>query len=351
MKRTLKVLRCGVGLALSLGVIGCSSQYDIGDQEASSADVEATKTLPKKEMDLAKKELAKKMVTRRAEKSIIEGTIVHYGKFPSELIRVRPVDVWLPEGYDPASSDRYPVIYMHDGQMMFDHSTSPFAGMDLFWDVDKAITQLVRDGEIRPAIVVAIWMASWTKGARGAEYMPRKAVTDEVLQLMKEKRQGFAVEEGGQEMTADNYLKFIVHELKPFIDETYRTQSARGDTFVMGSSMGGLISAYAIAEYPGVFGGAACMSSHWPIGDGVVVQWLKHHLPSAGAHKIYFDYGTETLDADYEPFQQQMDEVMRQHGYTAGEDWVTLRFEGADHSPRAWRERLHIPLKFLLGKP
>ena len=301
-------------------------------------------------MKLAEKEeFMSKVVAKRTEQSILAGEIVHYEDFPSELIRVRPVDVWLPEGYDPASTDRYPVIYMHDGQMMFDHDTSPYAGWDVFWDVDKAITRLVREGEIRPAIVVAIWMASWTKGARGAEYMPQKAVTDEVWRRMKENRRGFAVEEGGQEMTADNYLKFIVHELKPFIDETYRTQSSRDNTFVMGSSMGGLISAYAIAEYPGVFGGAACLSSDWTHGDGAVVQWLRSHLPSAGAHRIYFDHGTETFDANYGPFQQKMDEVMRLHGYTAGGDWVTLRFEGADHSPRAWRERLHIPLKFLLG--
>ena len=349
MEGMLKVL--GAGLALCLGVVGCSSQYDTGEQGCRSADIKATKTLPKKDKNLAKKEFTTKTVARRTEQSILAGAIVHYEEFPSELIRVRPVDVWLPEGYDPASTDRYPVIYMHDGQMMFDHSTSPYAGMDLFWDVDKAITRLVRHGEIRPAIVVSIWMASWAKGARGAEYMPQKAVTDEALQLMKEKGEGFAAEKGGEEMTADNTLKFIVDELKPFIDETYRTQSDRDNTFIIGSSMGGLISAYAIAEYPAVFGGAACMSSHWPAGNGVVVQWLKHHLPSAGSHKIYFDHGTETLDADYEPFQQQMDEVMRQHGYTAGEDWVALRFEGADHSPRAWRERLHIPLKFLLGKP
>ena len=340
------LLLCRVGLILSLGVVGCGSQYEI-----SSVDANATETRGEKEMDEAKKELMARRVNRRTEQSVIEGTIVHYEEFPSELIRVRPVDVWLPEGYDPASSDRYPVIYMHDGQMMFDHHTSPYAGWDLFWDVDKAITRLVGDGEIRPAIVVSIWMASWTKGARGAEYMPQKAVTDEVWQWMREQEEGFAVEEGGQEMSADNYLKFIVQELKPFIDETYRTQSDRGNTFVMGSSMGGLISAYALAEYPGVFGAAACLSSHWPAGDGAVVRWLSDHLPSAGAHRVYFDHGTETYDAQYGPFQQEMDEVMRQHGYTAGEDWVTLRFEGADHSPRAWRERLHVPLKFLLGNP
>ena len=350
MERMLKVLGCGVGLALCLGVVGCSSQYDTGEQGLPAADVEATKTLPEKDKNLARKEFMKDMIPTRTP-TPIEGALVHHEDFPSELIRPRPVDVWLPEGYDPASSDRYPVIYMHDGQMMFDHSKSPLAGLDVFWDVDKAMMRLIRDGEIRPAIVVSVWMSQWAKGARGAEFMPQKAVTEEVWQLMREKKQGFAVEDGGQEMSADNYLKFLVDELKPFIDETYLTQSDRGNTFVIGSSMGGLISAYAIAEYPDVFGGAACLSTHWPIADGIVVQWLNDHIPSAGTHRVYFDHGTETLDADYEPYQQQMDEVMRQHGYTTGEDWVTLRFEGADHSPGAWRERLHIPLKFLLGKP
>ena len=329
------ILKSGARLALCLGAV-------VGG--APSGGNESM------DMDRDKERYVKEAVGTR-ESVPIEGTLVHYEAFPSELIRVRPVDVWLPEGYDAATGDRYPVIYMHDGQMMFDHPTSPFAGLDLFWDVDKAITRLVRAGEIRPAIVVSIWMASWAKGARGAEYMPQKPVTDEVLQSMKEKRQGFAVEKGGEELSSDNYLKFIVAELKPFIDETYRTHSDRDNTFVMGSSMGGLISAYAIAEYPDIFGGAACLSSHWPIGDGAFLHWLEHHLPSAGAHRIYFDRGTETLDADYGPGQRRMDDIMRKRGYTASEDWITLRFEGADHSPRAWRERLHIPLKFLLGAP
>ena len=88
----------------------------------------------------------------------LDGTISHYKSFASELIRPRPVDVWLPEGYDPQSRVRYPVIYMHDGQMLFHVETSPFAGMDLFWDVDKAMSRLARAGEINPAIVVAVWM-------------------------------------------------------------------------------------------------------------------------------------------------------------------------------------------------
>ena len=168
MKGMLKVMGFGAGLALCLGAVGCSSQHATGEQGIPSTDIKATnikeaESMPETDEDLAKKEFMKEMVATRTQ-TPLEGAIVHYEEFPSELIRVRPVDVWLPEGYDPASTDRYPVIYMQDGQMMLDHSASPYTGMDLFWDVDKAITRLARDGEIRPAIVVSIWMARLGKG-------------------------------------------------------------------------------------------------------------------------------------------------------------------------------------------
>lgn len=290
----------------------------------------------------------------------IEGSIDNYhmwhaGEIFSELIRPRPVDVWLPEGYEPESNQRYPVIYMHDGQFNFHQGRSPFAGMDfMFWDVDKIISRLIREEAIKPAIVVSVWMADWDKGARGAEYMPQKALTDTVLEKMRQAGPGSAIggfvgEEGGDVISSDNYLKFLVEELKPVVDEIYRTLPAREDTFVMGSSMGGLISAYALAEYPDVFGGAACMSSHWPAGDGAVVEWLGKHWPTAGKNRVYFDYGTETFDASYEPYQMRMDTVLRNKGFKEGEDWITRRFEGADHSMQAWGGRLHVPLEFLLG--
>jgi len=90
-------------------------------------------------MNLDKKEFLKEMDAKRTEESNLEGAIVHFKDFPTELVRPRPVDVWLPEGYDPESNDRYPVIYMHDGQFLFDQSNSPYSGMDLFWDVDDVI--------------------------------------------------------------------------------------------------------------------------------------------------------------------------------------------------------------------
>ena len=275
------------------------------------------------------------------------GTLVHHQDFPSTRVPSRHVEVWLPEGYDAASDERYPVIYMQDGQYKFSRGRSPLAGTDWSWDVDKTMTGLIREGEARPAIMVAVWTDGENKANRRAEYMPQKFLTDEVRQRMIRERPDLF----DLEYTSDRYLGFLVEELKPFIDETYRTRPGPEDTFVMGSSLGGLISAYAIAEYPGVFGGAACLSPHWVIADGAFVYWLADHWPAAGSHRIYFDHGTETYDANYGPHQIKMDEVMRNKGFRAGDDWVTRRFEGADHSPSAWRERVDIPLKFLLGSP
>jgi predicted alpha/beta superfamily hydrolase len=152
------------------------------------------------------------------------------------------------------------------------------------------------------------------------------------------------------EIYSDSYLQFLVEELKPFFDSTFRTIPGQSDTLVMGSSMGGLISLYALARYPQVFGGAGCVSTHWVAGENLMVDYFASVLPKPGENKIYFDFGTETLDAAYEPFQTRMDEKMRAAEYTFGVDWLARIFEGAAHSEPSWRKRAHIPLEFLLGQ-
>ena len=150
----------------------------------------------------------------------------------------------------------------------------------------------------------------------------------------------------------------VIEELKPFIDRNYRTRPGRDDTFLMGSSMGGIISLYGVIRFPDVFGGAACVSTHWPStmmpdnpeGNAPFLDFLRGSIPAPGAHRIYFDFGTAELDAQYEPHQQQVDAVMRELGYEPGLLWQTRRFEGAGHNEGAWSARVHIPLTFLLGK-
>lgn len=279
--------------------------------------------------------------TLSAETHVTVGTarLVRHAAFQSRFVAARNVDVWLPPGYDADATVRYPVIYMHDGQNLFDPRVS-YGGVT--WGIDEAMHRLIAAGKTHGAIIVGLWNNGLS---RFPEYMPRKAVTAPDL--------GFGV--GNTRLPAaslqsDAYLQFIVEEVKPFIDRTYRTLPDRDHTSVMGSSMGGLISAYALAEYPAVFGRAGCVSTHWPAGDGCVIDYLASHLPKPGAHRLYFDYGTATLDATYEPHQQRMDGVLRTLGYAEGTQWLTRKFPGAEHSERAWRERVDLPLEFLLAR-
>jgi predicted alpha/beta superfamily hydrolase len=265
------------------------------------------------------------------------GAVIRHANFPSRHIAPRHVDVWCPPADVAKPAIRYPVIYMHDGQNLFDPALS-FIGVD--WGVDEAMTRLIRDAPGSGAIVVGIWNSP----LRWREYMPHKPLATPSGQSLLSR---FIEQAGGAPLSAA-YLKFLVEELKPYIDAIYPTRSDPSHTAVMGSSMGGLISLYALIEHPEVFGGAACLSTHWPVGEEALVDALGTALPKAGQNRLYFDFGTETLDVAYEPYQRRMDEWMKTAGYEAGRDWLTRKFDGAEHSERAWRARVHIPLAFLL---
>jgi len=272
-----------------------------------------------------------------------KGKVIMYENFKSEIVQSRNVEVFLPAGYDQNDSTPYHVLYMHDGQNVFNPSTS-YTKID--WGVDETIDSLMRIGAIEKTIVVAPWN---TVKTRFIEYMPAqpKKATDND-QARKALRDNF----GGEKLLSDEYLEFLVKELKPFIDKTYNVSTKAEDTFIMGSSMGGLISLYAISKYPEVFGAAGCVSTHWPvpmIGDAYI-STLPSTLPDPKTHKIYFDYGTETLDAQYEPFQMKVDQIMKDKGYVENDNWVTKKFEGADHTEKSWNARVHIPILFMLAK-
>ena len=281
------------------------------------------------------------------------GTIDTIEEFTSEYADTRRVDIWLPDGYS-ASGPALPVIYAQDGQNLFRSETAAWGGNE--WGVDETIAKLLAEKKIRPAIVVGIWNTS----KRFLEYGPQKpwdALPESTKQELAVEMNDMFGKENGSEPLGENYLRFMVKELKPYIDKNYNTLPDQPDTFVMGSSMGGLISIYAIARYPDVYGGAMCLSTHWPISiktdrtdiADAIIGYLDTALPKAGQHRIYFDYGTETLDAWYEPHQEKMNKVMESHGFVQGEDWVTMKFEGEPHSEVAWKKRLHFPIEFMLG--
>lgn len=251
---------------------------------------------------------------------------------PAEGILPRAVDVWLPPTYSAEPNRRYPVLYMHDGQNVFDPETA-YVGWD--WGVDEALTTLNMD-----VIVVAMHNIP---AVRLLDYFPEKAADSHADEIAKH-FPGFERET----LTGDDYLRFIVDAVKPTIDAEYRTKPGRDDTTIMGSSMGGLISLYAISEYPEVFGAAGAVSTHFPIADGLLVDYFAERLPDPDTHRLYFDFGTNTLDWNYEDYQDRMDTAVEAAGYERGVNWTTRKFDGHDHSERSWRSRVHVPLQFLL---
>lgn len=277
------------------------------------------------------------------------GSIQRIDSFPSKFVTPRPVDIWLPEGY--SDTKKYAVLYMHDGQMLFDATTT---WNKQEWKVDEHAGKLQKEGKTKDFIVVAIHNIS---KIRWNDYFPAKT-----FNYLSQFEQGTLKSMSKQNkfdmsMNADEYLHFITQEVKPYIDASFSVYTDRENTFIAGSSMGGLISMYAICEYPDVFGAAACISTHWP---GImqydnnpvpeaIFAYMRSKVPTAGNHRFYFDYGTETLDQHYPQYAATVNQLFEDSGYD-NTNFVNRKFEDADHSENSWNKRLDIPLTFLLKK-
>ena len=241
---------------------------------------------------------------------------------------------------------------MHDGQNLFEAKTS-YSGE---WGVDEHLTRLIAGGQVRAPIVVGVWNTD----LRLREYVP----ADLIAALPADMRDEVQAIYGGPSLS-DAYLRFLAEELKPFIDGAYRTLTGPQDTMIAGSSMGGLISMYAVMKRPQTFSAAACLSTHWPLKveglepgaaldawrERLVAAWtgvIEHGLPAPGDHRFYFDRGDERLDQFYAVFQTQVDQTFRRRGYGPG-DFRSLVFPGAQHNEASWNQRLDVPLTFLLS--
>ncbi len=222
--------------------------------------------------------------------------------------------------------------------------------------MDDVATELFKIKKTKQFIVVGIWNDEQT---RAADYFPQKPF--ESLSKAEKNTVTAQLQKAGLireifKPQSDSYLQFIVNELKPFIDKKYSVYTNRENTFIGGRSLGALVSIYAICEYPAIFGGAACLSTHWvgsltlennPVPDAFIA-YLDKRLPGPKTHKIYFDCGDQTLDAMYPPIQKRVDSLMLSKGYTA-KNWMTKFFPGDAHSERSWTKRLNIPLAFLFS--
>ena len=298
---------------------------------------------------------AQPVEAKPAVPEVQSGRIEHWsGEAIANDVGVDDIWIWLPPSYGSDPDKRYPVLYMHDGQNLFDRRLTNF---DKEWGVDEAIAGMAARGDLREWIVVGL-----------------RSPRDRYLALFPEKLFDYLPEghlvglenvtpEDGirrEQLLGDEYLAFLVDRIKPKVDATYATLPSMADTAVMGSSMGGLMSLYAMAEYSGVFGQAAAVSIHYPLGNPEVEDVPSHVAASTqawsayldtrgmrpGENHLYMDHGTGTLDAYYPPYAESFDRMMLARGW-GPTNYESRRFSNADHDERAWRERIDIPLGFL----
>lgn len=301
--------------------------------------------------EIVKEEVKKTKINAEVLKSVqlSAGKIIRIDSFPTNHITPRPVDVWLPENY--SDEKKYAVLYMHDGQMLFDE-TSTWNKQE--WKIDEVASKLMKEGVTKDFIVVGIHNIP---EIRWLDLFPEKAMNflsaEELETLKSFSNSSFGLED----LTGDAYLQFLVKDLKPYIDATYAVHTNKENTFIAGSSMGGLMSMYAISQYPAIFEGAACLSTHWvgalpkennPL-PNAIFTYLEKNIPNAKTHKIYFDYGNKTLDQYYPQYAPKVDAIFLKNGYTEA-NYRNLFFEGTDHSEISWQNRIDIPLTFLLKK-
>lgn len=244
----------------------------------------------------------------------ITGTVRYFHNFSSPLLKyTRNVVVWLPPSYFKQPNKKYPVLYAHDGQNIFDHTNG--AGGE--WHMDETADSLMRKGKIEEFIIVGI---ANTKD-RWVEY----SGTPEGM----------------------NYIRFIATELKPFIDKEFSTLKDKANTAAIGSSMGGLISFYMVWQYPEVFSKAACLSSGFYFDDGHMLEKAEKGTARLNGSRIYLDCGGLDLDKDFLPANEQMNRILSRNSA------IRLKYQyfpKDKHNEQAWSERLSIPLIFLFGK-
>lgn len=275
-------------------------------------------------------------------------------EFAYPIVGKRIIDVWLPEGYPDDAP--YNVLYANDGEALFGLAEPDVFNADE-WKLDETLSQLMNRNVIPPTIVVGIHNLG---KYRTQEYFPEKAMKwIDTISLHKIIPASLHKSiDDNFETKADEYLHFIVDKVKPYVESHYRVNGAKGNTFMIGSSMGGLISMYALCEYPEIFAGVACLSTHFVglmehnmIIPEAILKYMNENLPSPNIEgcKFYFDYGDQGLDSLYAPYQIKVDEMMKSKGYKK-ELWQTYFFKGEGHSPVSWSKRLSLPLRFLMEK-
>ena len=248
--------------------------------------------------------------------------LIKHEQFPSRYLRnQRDLIVYLPPGYDHQPHRHYPVLYLHDGQNLFDGATSFIPGMD--WHVGQTADHYIHEGQVEPVIIVGIYNAG---KQRLGEYTPTRMP-----------RLG-----GGR---ANRYAKFLLDEVRPFLKRRYRVKEEPQNTGIGGSSLGGLVSLYLGLKQPQIFGKIAALSPSVWWNERVILRFAAT-VPVQPLPQIWLDIGTREgprIVDDVERFR----DVLVGKGWQPERNLHYQRVEGAEHNEAAWAQRVGPFLQFL----
>ncbi len=263
-------------------------------------------------------------------------TLLYITNAPFRDIDPRPLMIWLPPGYEQQPDKHWPVLYAQDAQNLF-IADSSFIGVE--WQLDECLNRFSAAGELVPIVV----------GICNTPKRLQELTPQEALECCITTETGQQDLQRYQPMEGNAYLVWMSEILKPWVDEHWRTLPDREHTWLLGSSMGGLISCYALWQRPQIYGAAACVSTHWPAGDGALVNFLEQHPQEPQGRRLYFDHGDQTLDAAYLPYQMRANLALMHMGWVPDRDFTNRHYPGHEHSERSWSARIDEPIRFLLG--
>lgn len=284
---------------------------------------------------------------RRMNRNLAGEIRYHHNFYMPELNDFRTIRVYLPPDYELHAERRYPVLYMHDGQNLFDVETASYG---MIWDVAHTMETLIADGTLANGMIVVGIDNNRQGHGRFNEYSPW---TSEIVKPLLGDRVDPNERIGGDGFA---YLEFIVQTLKPYIDRHYRTQSGKADTWIGGSSMGGYISLAAGFAYPDVFGRILACSTAVFFEEQALFDFIHSaELSEPHEQKIYMDIGTnETSNAERDEFPQlyldsnrRLYELLKSKGFVDGESLHFVVEDGGEHNELAWARRLPDALRWL----
>lgn len=261
--------------------------------------------------------------------SSLTGNFERIEGFESKVLKTkRNISVYLPPSYKADLKAKYPVIYMHDGQNVFDGKTSYIPNQE--WRADEAAESLIEAGLIEPLIIVAIDNGGME---RGNEYLPTK------------------IKLGNNEMggKADLYGKMLIDEIMPIVNDRYRTKTGPENTGLIGSSFGGVITCYLGTIYPEVFGRLGiCSPSVW-VDDKVLLTMVKPPAKKVRKPRVWMDIGGKEGAGSIKDTRALFD-VYVKNGWKPNSDIVCLVEQNAEHNEIAWSRRLPSILTYLFPK-